>query len=232
MMTGKTSKKLAGLPPPRVENQQPQLFETRELNHGSCRHFTGDFFELATVALVGGKRLRTCSQYATCPDIQWQDKICFECKSVGLTRAAIVYEVRIKRDRKFVRRGYELYYWFWHHKHKVGNEKLIPELNRGLAQNVREVVVVNFTDLDRWLTGRPVKVMNTGQLSRRGKKVGWGSAGYGMGWGVPVSAVKEMAPEEWIVRGLKVSGEAFNRFLLHGSNNMKFLPWLFKMLPA
>jgi len=199
------------------------LFETRLLNHGSCRHFTGDYFELATLGVAGGQRLRTNSQYATCPDIHWRDKICFECKSVGNTRSAILYEVRIERDRKFVARGYELYYWFWRHKHSPGKELLISELNAGLANNLVEVIVVPFAFLDRWIAGRPVKVMNTGQVSKRGKKVGWGSAGYGMGWSLPVSAMKELTTATWQVTGLDVRGERFADFPLFGALDMDFL---------
>jgi len=193
------------------------------LNHGACRHFAGDFYELATVALVGGQRLRTNSQYATCPDIQWRDEICFECKSVGNTNSAILYEIRVQRDIEFVQRGYQLYYWFWHHRHQVAQSQLISELNRGLAENIREVVVIPFDAMARWLRGRPVKVMNTGQVSSRGKKVGWGSRGYGMGWGVPVSAMKELTTTKWSVRGLKAEGEKFPDFSLFGDSNMEFL---------
>lgn len=211
------------LPPPRNENKQLMLFETRLLNHGACRHFAGDFFELATVALVGGQRLRTHAAYATCPDIQWRDEICFECKSVGNTASAILYEIRFKRDLQFVRRGYQLHYWFWRHSHAVAKSQLISELNAGLAANLIEVVVVPFPLLARWLRGRPVKVMNTGQLSSNGNRVGWGSKGYGMGWGVPVSAMKDLSCAEWLVQGLEAEGEKFPHFTLFGHTNMEFL---------
>lgn len=199
------AKCLSKLPGPRSGERQRLLFETRLLTHGLCRYLTGDFMEEALAALSGAQRLKTDSRCTTCPDLRFTEASFFESKSVGRTDEAIVYEVRLRRDADFCQGPYELYYWFWHHRYKVSQAETCRELYQGLADSLHDVLVVNFTELlsQYGEGGQSPKLLNNA-YAKSGKRVGWGSKGYGMGWNVAMKPWRAACTDLLVVPRLRV----------------------------
>ena len=179
------------------------MFDAKVLSHGMCCYLAGDFFEQATAMLSGGERLKTDSRCVTCPDVRFTEKTFFESKSVGKTGAAIIYKTRLRRDKQFCNKGRELLYWCWCHRYRVGDAKSLAELHAGLAGELLDVLVFRFDHLYAACRHVEPKLLNNA-YSKSGKRLGWGSRGYGWGWNVSMRAWRTASQDLLVVPRLMV----------------------------
>ncbi len=102
---------------PNIKREQYRLFAEPLGNHGTVRTTLGDFAETMVAKLLCGRRYRTDSTAAYCPDIVVRgytaDKY-FEVKSVGRNRESFIYVGRLEKDLAFAENN-ELYYVFCCH---------------------------------------------------------------------------------------------------------------------
>jgi hypothetical protein len=156
------------------------------------RNHCGEFAEQLTAKVSGGERCKTDSRYEYCPDILHAADLYGECKSVGKSGHAIIYEGRREKDRALVASGRQLLYWFWHHRlmesHAIRD---VDALRRGWVRALRFAVVLPFPQVDAIAETRRLKLLNSGYTGG-GSELGYGnrSKGYGYGRTLLMSALK------------------------------------------
>ncbi len=176
--------------------KQSALFEVDRLllTTGAKRSWVGDFFEEATSKLTGAKRVKTSGEADICPDLMFSAKTFFECKGVGNTGQAIMYDNRFDKDRRFIdEEGVQLFYWFWRHRFGVVGADSMNELRRGLGATSFAVGVIDRATLEAVIAGREKRQINS-QYMKSGGRNGYGSKGYGMGWAFPTKLVFDRCP--------------------------------------
>jgi hypothetical protein len=174
----------------------PGLFDwvhDRPINMAASRNFCGDFFEEATAVITGGHRLRTDCQFEICPDVRLplhtrvEDSETYaESKCIGMNDSAIVYTHRLEKDRRFRDElKQELFYFFWRHSVAVQSCSYLFELREALSRDIQGLCVMPLSALEKCLEGRPTRLLNTHTKTPAGKRLGYGTNGYGQGWSIP-----------------------------------------------
>ena len=199
----KTKYRSDRLPRPRSTERQHTMFDVEEMTHGMCRVMAGDFMEEATAVLSSSVRLRTDCRCEVCPDIQYSKRLFFESKSVGNTDTAIIYQSRLRKDCDFCMQGYQIMYWFWHHHCQVSKTESKTELRHEIARWMQDVLVVPLRMIWKEYGHRGPKLLNN-SLARVGKQHGWGAAGYGWGWNIPLNQWRNVCTDVITVSGLVV----------------------------
>jgi hypothetical protein len=129
---------------------QLTLFESehRLLGIGQTRYEIGLFMEeLTTHFLPGLERHQTDSRCTYCPDLSIKIagvRVYFECKGVGKSATAFIYEGRLIKDIDFAQH-HTLYYVIWHHKTKTDHFTSIEGLRLGLIQNMHSMYLAPFS---------------------------------------------------------------------------------------
>jgi hypothetical protein len=196
------------LPPPMRTHYQKSLFDFEGVTEHSARNWVGDFFEQATAVLTRGVRYKDSSRYEICPDVGWSPKVLFETKAVGQSNASIIYQGRLKKDRRLVdANDVDLCYWFWRHSYRVTEAETKEQLRRDLAQALRHVLLVDLHDIEQYCWSREVKVLNTG-YTKAGHPLKYGSTekGYGMGWAVSMKQMQALCRHRIVVPKIVVYG--------------------------
>jgi hypothetical protein len=200
--------------------RQGVLFEHEaEINHHSARNWAGDFFEQATTILSGGVRHKDAANFAICPDVSWGDDVLFESKGVGRSNESIVYAGRLKKDRALVdASGRDLYYWFWRHRHRTKESRTKDELRRSLAENFRQLIIVDLWQVEQYCWSREIKTLNTG-YTKAGHPLKYGASdkGYGLGWGVSMKAMLALCELRMVVPEIQVHGVPFRNIEVYTS---------------
>lgn len=124
------------------------LLWDRDLNgHGGRRTFVGDLCERLTVQLVNGRRHKTDSTKAYCPDVSARC-VYFESKGVGRSRTAFIYGGRLDKDREFAKR-HKLVYVIWHHTADTKSVETHLALWQLVVAKMKCVYIVPFFAVDR-----------------------------------------------------------------------------------
>jgi len=166
---------------------------------GIARGIVGGFFEELTEKRTGAVRLRTDSRATICPDLFDERRgAYYEVKAVGNSGRCIFYEHRVSKEKRLQNRGYLLFYFVWRHttsaKSCIG--KSFSELRASLLATTRELVVISYNKLSEYLWSLPTKTLNTSLIlsgKNVGEKNGYGGKGYGIGWGINYTALRELA---------------------------------------
>jgi len=152
-------------------------------NHGHCRTVLGDFAETLTAKLLRGKRYRTDSRCAYCPDVfalgAW-----FEVKAAGRTNQTFVYAGRLEKDRAFSR-DRQLYYVVWHHAAETIQARTKDDLRRLFLASLKAIYVIEFAEIDAIAATIPVCRLNS--------KYGHSDTNpaYGAGYRIPLSRIRQ-----------------------------------------
>lgn len=137
---------------PRPPNNQPAMWNwigDRPLTKmAMVRPWVGDFFEQATISLTGGVRLKTVAG-SLCPDVKLPSQWYAEVKSIGGSRARIIYKHRMEKYEQFMKQGNKLVYVFWLHNCKATEYKTLFSLREALANSVLSVAVVSAKEVHR-----------------------------------------------------------------------------------
>lgn len=161
------------------------------LSTGAARSWVGDFFEELTASITGATRLKTDSNADICPDLRFAADTFFECKGVGRSGQAIMYQRRFEKDRRFIDQNTaNVFYWFWRHKAAVLESETIGDLRTALAASVYTVAVISRRTLEEIISTRPLRRINS-KYTTAGKRNGYGSDNYGTGWTIPLSRIFE-----------------------------------------
>lgn len=178
-----------------VDRQLTLLYVRGVSTLGAARYEVGSFFESVTAKWLRCKRLRTSGEFDACPDLLDEKENAYvECKAVGRNRSAILYKIRINKDRQVVDQAAprRLRYVFWRHnlkiKEQIVESRALVDLHDALLRSVAQVCIVEFDALEALCKLRPTRVLNTGQIQsgpNRGDRLGFGSKGYGIGWAIP-----------------------------------------------
>lgn len=161
---------------------------------GAKRSWVGDFFEELTAKTSGARRVKTSGDAEICPDLRFDPATFFECKGIGLSGQAIMYEDRFKKDRRFINEhGVNVYYWFWRHNFGVMQADSMNSLRAGLASTVATVGVIDRRTLEAILKARPKRRINSRYMKSGGRN-GYGEEGYGIGWAFPIKLVLDRCP--------------------------------------
>jgi hypothetical protein len=205
------------LPPYRSQYYQPWLFDCDEISRHSARNWVGDFFEQATANLSQALRYRESCLCPICPDLRWSSRAFFEVKGVGRSDRAIIYQGRLKKDRRLVEEtGCDLHYWFWRHKHPVTESETKGQLQAGLAAAAYQVIIVRLADVERYCLSREVRCLNTAYTKRNVPlKYGSEKNGYGYGWAVPMTALLSVSQLRVVVPSLQVYGRTLQNLEVH-----------------
>jgi len=185
---------------------QPELFggfgyEERLCTVAACRNYAGDFCEEATAVLTGGTRLQTDSRKDICPDIQLAPNVFLESKSIGYTRAIIIYLCRLTKDLAFMEQGNDLTYVLWHHKTRVFDDIRLGDLRDSMASSLQSVTFVHLPTLAKHFETQPVKMLNA-----KHKAKGYGAYGYNEGYNARLNHFERLIPELPIKPTLEVYG--------------------------
>lgn len=163
---------------------------------GQSRSWVGDFFEELTASLTGAARLRTDSAAEICPDLRLDERTFFECKGIGKSGQAIMYEGRFRKDADLMYENrVSIYYFFWRHRFAVAEARTMNELRRGLAASVESVSILTRNGLENVLSFRTLRAINSqyaGGRQQGGQRKVNGYADpkmYGTGWAFPLSDV-------------------------------------------
>jgi hypothetical protein len=140
---------------------QKTLFDPPLRAVGALRNICGEFAELCTQRVSGARRLRTDSRQTICPDLHFDDNIWFECKSVGKSGYAIIYQKRYEKERTFISQGNQLVYWIWSHGGAIGKAASVGEIQQQFSENLRCVYVVDCRELWSYLDETPVILNNS-----------------------------------------------------------------------
>jgi hypothetical protein len=170
------------------------------------RNYVGDFFEAATAAATGAKRMKTDCNADICPDLHYGGETYFESKAIGKTGAAIVYTHRADNDARFLATGRSLYYWFWRHATPAGEMKSLYQLRSHLTQSIQSAAIIEFSQLHRILAAFPIKTLNNKKRTPIGARLGYGTETYKMGWNVRLSAIHEALPVVYLDAAFYVFG--------------------------
>lgn len=152
----------------------------------STRNICGDFFEEASRVLFHAKRHRTDGRCDVCPDLSLIERpLSFiEAKSVGCTRAGIIYEHRLRKDREFVDAiGAQLTYVFWMHRSRVGGCDTRGAIHCSLARTAWAVVALSLAQIEDLCRFRPARKMNYRAVHRNRPRSEWTPA---MGFRIPL----------------------------------------------
>ena len=158
------------------------------------RNICGDFYEEASQHLFDAKRHRTDGSCDVCPDLSLIDRpLSFiESKSIGNTRAAIIYEHRLRKDRKFVDSiNGRLTYVFWMHAARVGKLQTRGLIHAALARTTWAVYALSLQQIEKLCEFRPARKMNYRAVSRKPKS-DWIPM---MGFRIPLRELAEVASE-------------------------------------
>jgi hypothetical protein len=112
-----------------------------------------------------------------------------EVKSCGSNGTALIYEVGHNRQARFIGSGQRLYYWFFHHTADASTVRSRYELNRLLSVSLRHAIALPFESVMAECAARPTRVLCNAK-SPAGKKNGYTENGYGVGWAIPLSALR------------------------------------------
>lgn len=154
------------------------------------RNLSGEFFEVASAAMVGGTRLRTCGTSDVCPDVRVSPGLYVESKGSGRNGAVIVYEHRKAKDESWTRQHRaRLLYAVWNHAARVEGVAWVSELYDRLVANLRDVILIPSSDLYAHCIDGTSRVLNTkGPYNGRGN--GYGGPDYKTGWTVRTSRLR------------------------------------------
>lgn len=162
---------------------------------GAKRSWVGDFFEELTKKVSGAGRIKTSGEADICPDLQFDRDTYFECKGVGNSGQAIMYEGRYYKDQRFIEEEkVSVFYWIWRHKFGVIKADTMSELRAGLAATTFAVAVIDRSTLARYLIQRPVRRINSRYMKSSGMLNGYGDEAYGTGWAFPTSDIFKRCP--------------------------------------
>lgn len=201
----------------RIPKRQPSLFseldgEDRSLPVAASRNAMGDFFEELTAQVIGGERLKTDSRCDICPDLQIEEGVFAESKSIGCSRSVIVYDSRLEKDLRFASvTGSDLYYILWNHTCRVRDGMTLRELRDSAAYSVRSVTIVSLGTLALMLKSTPIVTLNTKHQTR-----GNGSPGYRQGYRVNLRKVQaEMIESKIPITHPMVYGRRVSAFSIY-----------------
>jgi hypothetical protein len=175
------------LPGYRTTEYQPPLFDAPLKAAGSMRNICGEFVELCTAKVTGARRLKTDSNAVICPDLHYEDRTWFECKSVGKSNFSIIYSHRWEKECQFVVDGNAVMYWIWNHAGKVGSADTPGNVRREVAEKLKAVYVVSHPVLSDLLQGLPVDLNTHYYTGGPGRKTYRGT-----GWKVPISRLRNV----------------------------------------
>lgn len=160
-------------------------------NFAATRNLVGDLCEEMTAAAFGVTRLALDGRCDVCPDLLAAPGVYLECKGVGPTGRMIVYGHRHAKDCEWTREyGARLYYVVWHHGVRPSELHTWHALRAAMVAGVREVLVFSNAELAGLVAGKPQVVLNTKSRTRDGKSLGYGKAGYGVGWNLYLTRLR------------------------------------------
>lgn len=191
----------------------PELgYESRVCTIAACRNYMGDLFEELTVDLVGGKRLKTDSTKDVCPDIQIEDNLFAESKSIGCSGAIIVYQCRLEKDLEFLAEtGAQMHYVLWHHSCRITEGAPLGDLRTLALTKVRSVTVIPLPALAEILKQSPLITLN-----KKCRNRGYGAYGYTDGYRIPYAKVRDALPSQPEAVTATAYGRTTNPFTVYG----------------
>lgn len=156
------------------------------------RNMCGEFFEVATESITGGRRMTTDGTAEYCPDVHVAERVFVESKCVGCTGRMIVYQGRLAKDRRFVDEGNTLHYCIWSHNCRVKGIATEHDLQARLAASICGVMLLPFALVERYALTHPVKLLNS-KYNRDGSRNGYGTVekGYGYGYSMSLKGLAE-----------------------------------------
>lgn len=201
----------------KLDVPQPRLFTVEDnepITIAACRNYAGEFFELATIQLLGGYRLLIDATKDYCPDIQVAKNSYLEVKSIGRNGAAMCYEARLAKDSDLIaQNGSTLRYILWNHNYKCGANETLGSLRRGLAESVKAVYLVDFDIFKEVMEAAPVMTLNkaNGEARSRpqGQRRGYGSHGYTTGHRVTLAKFRERISSSTSIHAKVVVNETY-----------------------
>lgn len=203
------------LPGRRSTDRQHELFETRQVSHATSRNLAGDFFEEATAAVTGGRRLKVDSSKPWCPDVALPgDKLLCESKGCGRSNQALLFHRRLEKDLQYVaEHDVTLTYWLWSHSYRVTDASSRRELQDGLMQSIRAVYVAPLPWLQEYCRTAKLEVINNGVRSE--EIYGCRSVGYGHGFKVKIKDVAAAAKHWTVLSRLRVGDGVLDKLVAY-----------------
>lgn len=192
----------------KADTNQPWLF-VRPINcMAITRNLCGDFFEQATAAIGGHKRNRTDGTADYCPDLsdRLDANTYHEVKSVGRSSTSIIYAGRLEKDYRFTHAGNALNYWFWHHSVEASKAATVEDLYVSLAGSLSYVIILPYELVRTVALGRPLKMLNKKYNHRKPNGYACRSKGYGDGYSIPLSNLKNMCTVHSVAKPFEVFG--------------------------
>ena len=180
---------------PKRVDPQSELFETRGVDTmGKARGLVGEFYEWLTAETFGIELFATDSRADICPDGRdpFDRDAWVEIKSIGLSGSAILYDIRLQRDRKLIEQtGKPIRYFFWRHhlsvQESINYSNSVADLWGDLRRATRKLAIVDFVEVENLCATKAPKIMNSGTKIKTGpmagKPCGYGAKGYDVGWG-------------------------------------------------
>lgn len=133
--------------PKTVEFYQNGLFDRPLGNHGHCRTIIGDFIEVVTARVFGGKRCRCTGTADYCPDVKVGD-IYIECKAMGNSNQTMIYDGRLEKDHVFAQ-SHNLFYAIWSHNVSTKSVDTVEDLQRKLLAGLEWCALIPFDQIDQ-----------------------------------------------------------------------------------
>lgn len=161
---------------PHIDQQRFTEDRHKITNIGGTRIAVGAFFEEASRLLFNGTRHQIDATKDYCPDLSLPDRVFVEVKAIGNSRQAIIFEKRLKRDRKFRRDENVLFYAFWVHHAPTTKYQWREDLHLALAHATDYLLIIPAARLNGFLRGKkPTGVlMDNGRLRDRFHRIAMG----------------------------------------------------------
>jgi hypothetical protein len=212
------------------EDQQT-LFGDRHVidSPAAVRTLVGGFFEEATRRLFQAHRHQIDGTADVCPDFSVDGRtdaagapLAFlEVKSIGQGRQALVYEKRLRNDRRLVRSGRSLTYVFWIHDVRATEYTSRESLYEALGRGVSCVLVVPFRRISAACRKLTPRVMNY-RTPSAGHPNAEPMPGYRLSWSLLCRLAAGKAQVERTVG--RVYGVDVGTVTIHGSVAESFAP--------
>lgn len=126
----------------------------------ATRTLVGGFYQEAMRILFQADEHQIDGRVDICPDLSVGKRAFLEVKSVGCGRQALIYENRLKNDRRLVRSGATLTYVFVIHNVPATTFTTREQLYEALARGIDRVLVIPFERIRRACSRLTPRIMN------------------------------------------------------------------------
>ncbi len=108
-----------------------------------------------------------------------------------------------------------LYYFFWRHHFAVQTASTVSTIRAGLADKASDLVIMRLDFITQLLTGLKTRTLNTKTKTPAGKRLGYGTNGYGMGWSIPYRRLMDMCEAKGRLQGVRPHGHLIRPLTVH-----------------